>query len=217
MTLSEIIEPAINSGISRDDFIDKIWETSLSVKDKIILSLELFDIQPTYHVLTTMWLEYGVANGSWTTNLNKIIYAKYQSVLSASIKGSHHDMEYSLFFDIFQSPEIQKEAWNYFLDNEPSDNLLKIMLANSAPIPYPIKDNLYRKLITNTGFQVPIYKSIRDSCMYLRAYTVELDKPKALETILSLDIKEYIPTLDEEKGGDTYSQILSFLSRQNGS
>jgi hypothetical protein len=215
-TLSEIIEPSLKSGTDPDNLIYDIWETSLSVKGKIILSLELFDIQPTYHVLTTMWLAYAVANGDWTTDFNKIIYAKYRSVLSAADKGPNEGMEYSLFFDIFQSPKIQKEAWDYFLDNNPSDKFMMTMLANSAPIPYSIKDKLYQKLITNVDFHIPIYKSIRDNSTYAHGYSVELDKPKALETILSLNIKAHIPILDEETGRDTYCQILSFLSKENG-
>jgi hypothetical protein len=146
------------------------------------------------------------------SELNKIIYQKYQTELSNSSLNLEMSMEYSLFFDIFQSPDIQLEAWNYFLENKPSDKFLRIMLSNAAPIPYAIKDMLYRRLINNLDFHVEIYKSIRNSCTYNRFYSVELDKNSALQTILSLNIKENIIELDQEKGRETYAQILKFLS-----
>jgi len=216
MTLSEIKDIANQNNLKPDDYNEIIWQQSLTSNEKIILSLQAFDDQKTSYSLMTLWLEYSVSR-TMTSELNKIIYNKYQTDLSNSTYDLEMSMEYSLFFDIFQSPELQQEAWIYFLGNNPTDSFLIIMLKNAAPIPYAIKDRLYQKLISNPDFHIPIYKSIRDSCAYTRGYTVELDKPKALETISRLNIKDHIPDLDKEKGRDTYSQILSFLTTQNGS
>lgn len=212
MTLSAIVQEASASGTDPDDYIEKIWEATLTIRERIQLSLELFDMQPTYHVLTSMWFEYEMAYDGSETSLNELIYSKYQSVLSAGDEDPDGGMQYSLFFDIFQSPEIQIEAWNYFLRNNPSVDFLKIMLSNAAPIPYNTKDKLYQELIKNVDFHVPVYKSIRDSCTYLQFYSVELDKRKAMETILRLDIEKQLPLLDQEPGRQTYKQIIRFLS-----
>jgi hypothetical protein len=215
MTLSKLIDIAKQNNVDIDDYNELIWQQQLTEEEKIILSLRAFDNHQTSYSLMTLWLNYSVS-GKMTSELTKIIYKKYQTDLSHSAVNLELSMEYSLFFDIFQSPECQIEAWNYFLENNPTDKFLLIMLKNAAPIPYSVKDKLYEKLFTIHDFHIPIYKSIRDSCTYTHGYTVELNKPKALETILKLNIKEHIPELDKEKGRDTYSQILSFLSTQNG-
>ena len=216
MTLHEIISIAREDHGDADDHIELIWMQSLTIKEKILLSFQLFDLFPTTYVLMSLWLNY-FGSGNQNRELTNIIFQKYQTELSNSTSNLHEALEYSLFFDIFQSPEIQCDAWHYFLENQPSEKFLNIMMANAAPIPYPIKDKLYQTLIKETHFHVPIYRSIRDSCTYTQGYAVELDKPQALKTIGKLDIGEYISELDKEKGRETYSQILTFLSTQNGS
>jgi hypothetical protein len=214
MTLSELIGIARQNNVDIDDYNQLIWKQQITEKEKIILSLQAFDHHKTSYFLMTLWLEYSVS-GKTTREFDKIIYNKYQSELSHSTGSPGNAIEYSLFFDIFQAPERQLEAWNYFLENNPTDKFLLTMLRNAAPIPYPTKGKLYESLITNQDFHMPIYKSIRDSCTYTRGYAVTFDKPKALELLLRLNITEQIPELDKEKVRDTYAQILGFLTTQN--
>jgi len=181
-----------------------------------MLSLQLFDHFPTAYFLMNLWLNYRIT-GNMNPEFTKMIFQTYQDFLSKPASDGYEAMEHSLFFDLFQSPELQIDAWNYFLENHPSETFLKIMLQNAPPIPYGIKDKLYQKLMPNTGFHVPIYRSIRDSCTYTQGYSVELDKPKALKTVKQLQIGEDISKLDEERGRVTYSQILLFLSTPNAS
>jgi hypothetical protein len=215
MTLDEIISTAKESQTDSEDLIELIWKQSLTVKEKIVLSFRLFDRFPTAYVLMELWVNYRVT-GNVNRELTNIIFQKYQEDLSKPTSNVHEAMEHSLFFDIFQSPELQSAAWDYFLENQPNEDFFKIMLANAAPMPYWIKDKLYQALIPDTRFHVAIYKSIRDSCTYSRGYVVDLDKTQALKTVTKLDIGEAVSQLDKEKGRETYSQILLFLSTQNG-
>ena len=210
MLLSEIIELAKQRQIEEDDYIEEIWKTRLTAKEKVLLSLELFDLQPTYHVLTNMWLDYRI-DGEYNIEINKIIYKNYQTKLSGSA-DLRDSMEYSLFFDILQDDLINIEAWNYFLDNSPNETFIRIMLSNAQAIPYSIKDALYQKLITNDRFHPDIYKSIRNSCTYRRFYEVEIDKPKALKTISKLNLTGKLQDLDSEKGREKYQEIMEYLS-----
>lgn len=212
MKLSDIIKQAQSRNIEQDDLIDEIWETSLSQKEKVVLSLQLFDLQPTYHVLANMWLNYFVSD-QIDDECNKIIFEKYQSTLSNSEVELSDSMEYSLFFEIFQEDreEINIKAWNYFLNNNPNEKFLKILLINAAPIPFHLKYNLYQMLLANKSFHADIYRSIGNCGTYVAFYNVEFNKQLALEIIGKLDIQDQITKLDSETIRWKYDELISFL------
>ena len=212
MTLDEIINIAKQNNQDQEDYIEIIWSQKLRAEEKIELSLLVFDQVNTYSSLTNLWLEYSVS-GTMTSELNKIIYRKYQTDLSQSEKDLGNSMEYSLYFDIFDSPELQLEAWNYFISNDPSDKFLIIMLFNAAPLPYSVKDKLYQALLRFDKFHEAIYKSIRNSLSYANFYAVEFENKKALEIISQLKIAEKIAELDKEKGYQPYDQLVASLKK----
>src|SRR5688572_12369589 len=138
MTLTDIIANAQTKKIPDEDFINEIWETTLLTYEKVILSLELFDIQPTYHVLTNMWSGYFFTTDV-SREINDIIFRHYQALLSDSNIDLENSMQYSLYFDIFEEPLIHREAWQFLLRNSPSEEFIKIMLCNSGPVPFDLK------------------------------------------------------------------------------
>jgi len=212
MTLDEIINIAKQNNQDQEDYNEIIWSQKLRTQEKIELSLQVFDQVNTTYSLMTLWLEYSVS-GTMTSELNKIIFRKYQKELSDSEKDLEGSMEYSLYFDIFDSPELQLEAWNYFISNDPSDKFLKIMLFNAAPLSYSVKDKLYQALLPFDKFHEAIYKSIRNSISYANFYAVEFENKKALETISQLKIAERIAELDKEKGYQPYDQLIASLKK----
>jgi hypothetical protein len=163
ITLTEFIESLKDQNHDPGDLIEKLWETKLPVKEKIFLSLDIYDLYPSYSVLSNMWLEYKCSD-EIKREFNDIIFKKYQDELSTSDKRLSESTEYSLYFDVFEDPDRNKDAWNYFLNNNPTNKFLKIMLANSGPVPYDLKHQLYEKLIKDENFHLDIYKSIRHSC-----------------------------------------------------
>jgi hypothetical protein len=56
MTLSEIISIARQNKIEMDDYIELIWKQPMTDKEKIILSLQLFDQHQTSYLIMTLWL-----------------------------------------------------------------------------------------------------------------------------------------------------------------
>ncbi len=128
MSLPEFTATIKDKELDNVQLIHELWTTNLSVKEKVLLSLEVYDLEPTYSVLTNMWLDYICSNEA-NKDCNKLIFDKYQTELSDSSKNLEGTTEYSLYFDIFEDPARNRDAWNYFLNNNPSDRFIKIMLA----------------------------------------------------------------------------------------
>ena len=155
MNLKNVIEVAQQKGILPEDLIDEIWATQTNTIDKINMSLSLFEVQPTYHVLSTMWFNYRLSS-TVTDQVTELILNAYLNELSNPMKPLTDSMEYSLYFDIFEDPDRNESAWKYFIGRDPNDHFLKMILRNSGPVPYHLKQNLYDRLIANRSYQTRI-------------------------------------------------------------
>ena len=198
--------------VREEDFIHEIWTTNLLVDEKVKLSLSLFEIQPTYHVLTTMWLEYETSH-CVTAETTEFIFRKYQSSLSNDNGNLTNSMEYSLYFDIFEEPKINRVAWNFFLQNSPSDNYLKIMLVNSGPVPFDLKYELYKVLLPREKFHNDVFRSIRHSCF---DNCGKVDKPKAFSILKQLNVSEGIDENNSKMRYQKYTEVTEYLENKNG-
>ncbi len=208
MTLIEFIEPLKSKSLDNSDLTYELWKSNLTVKEKILLSLEIYHLEPSYLVLTTMWFEYRCSN-EVNKGYNELIFDKYQTELSDPSKNlDETTTQASLYFDIFEDPERNKEAWNYFLSKSPNDRFIKIMLANSGPVPYELKNERYEKLITNRDFHLAIFKSIRHSCF---DNCGQVDKERALKIFKKLNLTDKMDEVDE-RGFRTFQEVKDYLN-----
>jgi hypothetical protein len=189
------------------DLVAKVWETELSVKEKVILSLEIYDLEPSYFVLTNMWLGYSLS-GKVTIETDELILNKYLIELSNPGKNLEGSTEYSLYFDIFEDPDRSRTAWNYFLSKDPNAKFIKTMLANSGPVPYELKHQLYERLIPDKSFHRDIFISIRHSCF---DNCGDIDKKRALGVLNKLDLNDQIDELNSQKGFRKYQEVIACL------
>jgi hypothetical protein len=211
MSLINVINIAKQKGVSPEDFIDEIWETEATTLDKVIMSLDLYDIQPTYHVLTTMWFNY-YSTSAVTMPTTDIILKKYFDELS-SPRDLAESMEYSFYFDIFEDPDRNEYAWQYFLNQKPTDHFFRIMLRNSGPVPYHLKETLYSSLISDKNLHVEIFRSIRHSCFDNCGL---VDKTQALLILKQLDRNGEMDQIKSEVGFQDFEAVLQHLNK-NGS
>ncbi len=211
MTLINLMKIAQQKGVLQEDFIDEIWETQSKTIEKITMSLDLYDIQPTYHVLTTMWLNYYSTSVVAKETID-IILKKYFNELSDPKKDLADSMEYSLYFDIFEDPNRNEYSWKYFLDQKPTERFLKIILRNSGPVPYHLKQTLYDNLILHKSFHVDIYRSIRHSCFDNCGL---VDKTQALVTLKQLDIIDEMKQINSEVGFRKYEDVVQYLNKND--
>jgi len=209
MTLTEFLETVKENKLDPYGLVSELWEASLTVKEKIILSLEIYDLEPSYSVLTSMWLEYKCSNGE-TKEYNNIIFEKYQKELSTSDKDLSETMEYSLYFDVFEDPDKNRDAWNYFLNNHPTNKFLKIMLANSGPVPYDLKHRLYEQFIKDENFHLDIYKSIRHSCF---DNCGNVNKERARYIFTNLNLADKMDEVNKYDYYRNYEDVVNYLKK----
>ena len=212
MNQKNVIEVAQQKGILPEDLIDEIWATQTNTIDKINMSLSLFEVQPTYHVLSTMWFNYRLSS-TVTDQVTELILNAYLNELSNPMKPLTDSMEYSLYFDIFEDPDRNESAWKYFIGRDPNDHFLKMILRNSGPVPYHLKQNLYDRLIANRSYHADIYRSIRHSCFDNCGL---VDKQQALKTLNKLDLRSELNQINSEVGFRTFEEVVQYLNK-NGS
>ena len=212
MNLKNVIEVAQQKGILPEDLIDEIWATQTNTIDKINMSLSLFEVQPTYHVLSTMWFNYRLSS-TVTDQVTELILNAYLNELSNPMKPLTDSMEYSLYFDIFEDPDRNESACKYFIGRDPNDHFLKMILRNSGPVPYHLKQNLYDRLIANRSYHADIYRSIRHSCFDNCGL---VDKQQALKTLNKLDLRSELNQINSEVGFRTFEEVVQYLNK-NGS
>jgi hypothetical protein len=206
MTIREFITRG-NRTVDDDELIQDIWASSLTVKERVTLSLELNDIRPSYETLTTMWLEYELTR-EVTHEYNETIFSHYQFQLSNSDKDLSTSTEYSLYFDIFEDPDRKQEAWDYFLKSSPTKKFIKVMLACSGPVPYDLKHKLYQELLADTDFHINIYISIRHSCF---DNCGQIDRTKARDILYKLKLDDKVDQITNSDKYRTFSDVAQYI------
>jgi hypothetical protein len=207
MTLGEFIKSKSDKSTDDDDLVKEIWKSSLTVKEKLILSLELNTRTPSYFTLSAMWFEYGLTR-EVNKGYNDMIYSNYQFQLSNSDKDLSDTTEYSLYFNIFEDPGRNGDAWEYFLSNNPSKKFIKIMLANSGPVPYDSKHKLYEELLKDKDFHIDIYTSIRHNCF---DNCRQIDRVRARDILYKLDLDGKMDEINKSDSYPKFSDVALFL------
>ncbi len=206
MTLKEFIETK-DIKVADDNLIDELWNSNLATREKVVLSLELNDLTPSYSTLTNMWFNYGLTKDV-NEECTNMIFSKYQFQLSNVTEDLSATTEYSLYFDIFEDPDRNRDAWEYFLQHNPTKKFTKIMLANSGPVPFDLKHKLYEALLTDEDYHLDIYVSIRHSCF---DNCGQVDRVKARDILYKLNLDDKLEEINMRGNCHKFSDVAQFL------
>ncbi len=192
--------------------VSAIWQTEEAALKKINLSLQLISLEPTYAALSRLWIEYGSTQKP-IKEYNERIFSFYLTNLSVPTSDSEHEFafESSLYFHILEEPKLNREAWQYFLSQNPSEHFIRTLLANSGPVPYNLKHQLHQKLLPDKTFHRAIYISIRHSCFDLCG---KVNKVLAWKTLNKLDLADHLEELDNQRGFRKYKDVVAYLLNQ---
>ena len=207
MTLGQYLNTTNSANSKKDDIIWNLWETDLTVPEKVQLSLQFNDQYPSSFNLMTMWLGYS-ASEEHSKELENKIYTYYLINLSDKTKDLSSSIEYSLYFDILEAPERNEYAWKFFLSKDPSDHFLKIILRNSGPLPYDLKHSLYIDLIPRIDLHADIYYSIRHSCF---DNCGQVNKNPALDILNQLKLSDKMDEINSHPGFRKYDEVVKYL------
>jgi hypothetical protein len=181
-----IVEHNLKDDVA-SEIADFIWwdDEKLDIKEKLYLTLQLFDQKPEYGVTMQLSINFDKMNKS----IKDIMWNHYRSHLSNGDTLQSDQIKYSLWVDFFEDGETVEEAWNKMVGDYRDNIVLKQLLTISGPVPFKLKNDLYEKVIDNDEWHEYILDSLVGSFFdvygkidFHKARTI-LDKLKVDKTI----------------------------------
>ena len=167
-----------------DDISDNVWDSAMTNSKKITLGFQLYEIFPSYyHFLTPFYR--GISNKEIIDqNEKEMIWQHFMKYL-ASKKYYADPVEYVLWVDFFEDEATVRETWQGLINNYTEKSSLLRLLEAAGPVPFDLKEPLYKNLLADMETHETIYNSLLFS-----AYDVfgKIDKTKALDILAMLKI-----------------------------
>jgi hypothetical protein len=167
-----------------DDISDKVWYSTMSSSQKIVLGFQLFEKFPSYyHFLTPFY--HGIKNNEITDATDKeTIWKQFMKYLAA--ENYYADpVAYVLWVDFFEDEKTVNETWQGLTSNYVEKKDLLNLLEAAGPVPYELKEPLYKNFISDIANHELIFKSLLFSAFDVYG---QIDNGKALKIVAKLKI-----------------------------
>lgn len=162
---------------------EKVWDSSLPTNQRIELGFRLFDLFPDYYHFLVPFYHLIRSDGAITEDQKQLVWKKFMEYLGAD---EHYadPVGYVLWVDFFEDPETVVETWNGLIKNVNKTSLSKL-LEHAGPVPYELKELIFKELLADTDNHETIFKSILYSAFDVYG---KLDRDKALKLLSELNI-----------------------------
>jgi|GEM_PF-578044 len=172
------------------DLGEFILESTLEHKEKVDIYFDLYRIYPSYSLMSLIHVHYW--NELFETS--KRTFWKHVIKIFESDQGYLKEpIIYSLWCDFFESPKTVHESWKALVHTKSSDDVLKIVLVNSGPVPFYLKKELYYRLIGSNFWHYYIFRSLLHSKFEVYG---DLDEKEATKILKKLSIPKNTEHLD---------------------
>lgn len=161
---------------------EHLLDSKIDSKEKITLFFELYNVCPSFSLLMTLKCFY------WSNLFEsgkKEFWRNVISIFNSDKEYLTKPIEYSLWCDFFEDPNTVDEAWNNLVTRDASDEVLKIVLDTSGPVPFHLKKSLYYRLIGSSYWHIHIFKSLLHSEFDVYG---NIDKRESLKILNKLSI-----------------------------
>ena len=88
------------------------------------------------------------------------LWSFVREMLSAEEDALAEPVSYSMWCGFFEDPSTVDEAWSMLVSDESSPRLLRRILPASGPVPFPLKNALYDRLIGDRSWHDDIFRSL---------------------------------------------------------
>lgn len=164
------------------DLADHTWTApGLSDLERLALALALYRDLPSYAVL--MW---GTsAYRGFGREARTAFWASYRELLCDADDRLADPVAYSLWCDYFEDARTVDEAWRGLDPDTLPDRGLERLLDMSGPVPWALKERLYRRLVRKARWHPAIFRSL----LYSRHDVYgQIDSAKALSLLDRLSL-----------------------------
>ncbi|RZK36279.1 MAG: hypothetical protein EOO61_10600 [Hymenobacter sp.] len=167
-----------------DEISDEVWYSEMEVADKISLGFQLYEKFPSYyHFLVPFYR--GVCNKEIVLPKHKNIIWEHFIQYLASEACYTDPVSYVLWVEFFEDITIVRDAWQGLRNNCRNKKTLLAMLKIAGPVPFDLKEDCYKTLITDKSSHESIFNSLLHSAFDVYG---NIDKRKASIILAKLNV-----------------------------
>lgn len=163
------------------DVMDEVWNSDLATARKLETTTSLFEEMPCYSYFFFIGMHFEYLSEEDLKNfwswMRKLLASEDRAYLNAA--------GYFLWCDFFEDGERVERAWMEVTQEGLLSSAIRCVLDHSGPVPYPMKKDLYARLIADQAWHLPIFRSLLHS-----AHDVfgQLDKKDARKVLAQLEL-----------------------------
>lgn len=177
------LEEQFISDIPHEIMTDFIWESDLSVREKIQLTFDLYDDMPCYAYLMYLKLHYS----DFAPEEKLFCLHQIRNRINSGKLEYSKPAAYSLWVDFFEDQSTVRETWEIMTDKTMPEEGLQQMLIASGPVPFELKKELYERLIRQKKWHCYIFRSLLHSRFDVYG---QLNRKEARKLLEQLDLPE---------------------------
>lgn len=163
------------------DVMDDLWDANLPIAPKLEVTASLFEEMPSYSFFTFLCTHYE----EFAEEDLKKFWSWIRKLLTSEDRAYLNAAGYSLWCDFFEDGRRVERAWMEVTQEGLPSSAIRCVLEHSGPVPYPMKKDLYARLIADQAWHLPIFRSLLHS-----AHDVfgQIDKKDARKVLAQLDL-----------------------------
>jgi len=147
------------SGVAVDvphEIEEWIWDTASPWTERVALFFGAYDLMPSYGHLMYAKMNYR----EFDPDARALWWREVRARLVGSDSALSQPIAYSLWCDFLEDERTVEEAWTELTGPDAPAALLRIVLPRSGPVPFALKQELYERLIPDSGWHVSILESL---------------------------------------------------------
>ena len=135
-----------------------IWDETGDTLAKLELAFRFYEAMPCFGYLMYFSMNYS----KFSRESKDYFWSQYKKYLSGDDTLAA-PVAYSLWCDFFEDPGTVQEAWDNLTSDFSNAALFRRVLVASGPVPFPLKENLYQKLLPQEMWHPAIFRSLLHS------------------------------------------------------
>lgn len=167
-----------------DEISDEVWYSKMEVTHKIFLGFQLYEMFPSYYHFLVPFYHRIRDKEIYLMEHKKIIWEKFIWYL-ASDACYADPVGYILWVEFFEDTTTVSDMWQGLLNNCHDKKSLRAMLEVAGPVPFDLKENCYKELISDKGNHETIFNSLLHSAFDIYG---KIDKRKASIILAKLNV-----------------------------
>jgi hypothetical protein len=169
---------------------EALWDGAGSWSEKVSHFFEIYDEMPAYTHLMYVQSRFRdfdpEARSAWWNEIRARLNG-----LDSALRGP---LLYSLWCDFFEDDVLVSEAWAALTGSDATETSLRAVLPISGPVPFDLKQELYRHLIDDASWHIPIFESLLGSAFDVLG---KIDRDSAGRILRKLRLPSDLPGLDD--------------------